>query len=216
MADMFIPERAFDCPRRNQRFDSYVGAQPRRSRNPTIRSLHLVFHRHRVQHDQASGPRQGCRLCGYMVRLPTIIVPNLTDLVFSHRLVPAALVPRPWDFAPAPAPVSVTQSTPIDEQGGESEPANSDEPATSPQSPSIELPSSRPASPPTLLPPLAIHATSFDEPQANHAPPVDETPVEVEKREGSSDSEDLPIVAIVPPTPTSIDSTASAETAIAV
>ncbi|KIP05110.1 hypothetical protein PHLGIDRAFT_108679 [Phlebiopsis gigantea 11061_1 CR5-6] len=128
-------------------------------------------------------------------------------------LVPAALVPRPWDFAPAPA--APVYSTLAENVVKSSEPAASDEPTTSPLAPSVELPSSRPASPSTLLPPIAIHATSFDEPQVNNSPPVDDTSVEVERNIEASEGDKLPIVAVVPPTPTSVNTTSSAETVAA-
>ena len=125
--------------------------------------------------------------------------------------MPAALVPRPWDFTPAP--ILTIQPAPAEDPAKPSEPANSNEPANSPHSPSIELPPSRPASPPTLLPPITIHETSFDAPVANTAPPVDEASVELERKPVGSEAEDLPIVAVVPPTPTSIITTSSVETA---
>lgn len=128
--------------------------------------------------------------------------------------MPAALVPRPWDFAPAPA--APVDSTLAENVVKSSEPAASDEPTTSPLAPSVELPSSRrPASPSTLLPPIAIHATSFDEPQVNNSPPVDDTSVEVERNSEASEGDNLPIVAVVPPTPTSVNTTSSAETVAA-
>ena len=125
--------------------------------------------------------------------------------------MPAALVPRPWDFAPAPT--LTIQPAPAEDPAKPSQPTDPADPSDSPPSPSIELPPSRPASPPTLLPPITIHETSFHEPAVNSAPPVDD--VEVEKSDDGSGAEDLPIVAIVPPTPTSIVSTSSAETATA-
>ncbi|EKM54260.1 uncharacterized protein PHACADRAFT_257986 [Phanerochaete carnosa HHB-10118-sp] len=134
-------------------------------------------------------------------------------------LLPAALVPRPWDFAPAP-PVQVP-SAPIENPAipTHDKPANPDVP-TSPISPSEELSESRPASPPALLPPLNIHSSSFNEPDVNTAPPVDNTlVVSAEKApeapEASNESE-LPAVAVVPPTPTSVQTTTSHETVTAV
>ena len=133
------------------------------------------------------------------------------SLVLLHQ---AALVPRPWDFSPAPA--APVKAIPAEDASKPSDPVDSDEPPTSPHSPSVELPSSRPASPPTLLPPIAIHETSFDEPPVNDSYPVDDTEVEVERKPEASEGEDLPAVAVIPPTPTSINTISSMESVPAV
>ena len=115
----------------------------------------------------------------------------------SDRLVPVALVPRPWDFSPAP--VMVVQPAPAQDPA-QQEPTQPTDPASPPQSPS--LPPSRPASPPSLLPPLAIHEAGFgdahDEP--NKSAPADETPVEAD--DATITQTNIPAVSVVPPTPT--------------
>lgn len=128
-----------------------------------------------------------------------------------------ALVPRPWDFTPAP--IINIQPAPTEDPSNPTE-TNPADPRTPPHKPSMELPPSRPASPPTLLPPLTIHEASFGEPEANAAPPVDETPatpVATASVESTGDgaTADVPAVAVTPPTPTSIASTDSAGTVTA-
>ena len=146
----------------------------------------------------------------------------------SHlRLIPAALVPRPWDFAPAP----VAADPPAPSEDPSQQPDN-EEPNTTPESPSDDQPSSRPASPPTLLPPLSIHEPAFGEPEPDTATPVDNTPAppamesavaaaleeekDTEKQVEASEGGELPSVSVVPPTPTSAITTTSIETATAV
>lgn len=131
--------------------------------------------------------------------------------------MPAALVPRPWDFTPAPVPT--VQPAPTEDPEKPSNPSDPVEPTepTSPSSPSTELP--RPASPPTLLPPLTIHESSFDEPGVNAAEPIDKTPAPTAthgKDAEASEGGDLPVVAIVPPTPTSARTSTSVDTVTAV
>lgn len=85
------------------------------------------------------------------------------------------------------------------------DPSKEDPKTENPISPlrSPSLPPSRPVSPPTLLPPLAIHEPGFGEPgddEPAKSPPIDETSVEID--EVTAAQTDIPAVAIVPPTPT--------------
>ncbi|KAI0081903.1 hypothetical protein K474DRAFT_1586750 [Panus rudis PR-1116 ss-1] len=102
-------------------------------------------------------------------------------------IMPAALVPRPWDF-PQP-PVST-------------KPVSPSPPTNAPPQPAPSQPS-RPSSP-TLLPPLPQDHPAFVTSPPNAAPPIDTTPVEVaaegQVREGSG-AGTVPEVNVVPPTP---------------
>ncbi|GJE94490.1 hypothetical protein PsYK624_106600 [Phanerochaete sordida] len=133
-------------------------------------------------------------------------------------LLPAALVPRPWDFTPAP--IITIQPAPAEDPAKPThdKPTNPDVP-TSPTSPTDDLPESRPASPPTLLPPLNIHDSTFGDAAVNTAEPVDATPAaavetapEVAGDETPQAESELPAVAVVPPTPTSVQTASSLAT----
>ena len=104
--------------------------------------------------------------------------------------MPAALVPRPWDF-PTP-PEKLNLSSPAVREP-EEEPAEGEE-----EDEFSEVPSpaqSRPNSPPILLPPLPQHEPVSFAP--NTAPPIDDTPVEIT----SEVDEDVPDVNVIPPAP---------------
>ena len=117
-------------------------------------------------------------------------------------LVPVALVPRPWDFAPASTIIVQPAPAESDDSNHEAtKPADPD--ATSPpQSPPM------PPSPPTLLPPLELHSTGFGESEEpDKAPPIDDTPVELDgdrtaDMDISASTSSVPAVTVVPPTPT--------------
>lgn len=133
-------------------------------------------------------------------------------------LLPAALVPRPWDFSPAPIITIEPAPTEDPAKHTHDKPTHPDVP-TSPTSPTEDLPESRPASPPTLLPPLNIHDSSFGDSEVNTAAPVDETPVvTVEKGPEASDAtqeSEPPSVSVIPATPKSEHTVTSTETATA-
>ncbi|KAI0696720.1 hypothetical protein BC835DRAFT_847027 [Cytidiella melzeri] len=109
-------------------------------------------------------------------------------------LVPVALVPRPWDFTPAP----IVNIQPAPSEDPDHAPETAD-PASPVQSP--HMPPSRPGSPPSLLPPLELHSAGFsDTEEPAKVAPVDETPVDID--EATAAHTEVPIVAVVPPTPT--------------
>ncbi|KAF7793836.1 hypothetical protein EIP86_004957 [Pleurotus ostreatoroseus] len=131
-------------------------------------------------------------------------------------LIPTALVPRPWDFPDAPvvkvdpampnSPAEPSKASPANPSNTErsssdssdSEPAVQ-QPPSGPLSPTSPTPSLPPLpSSPTLLPPLP----SFDTDDApSKAPPVDDAPVEGMHATQASGEEEVPAVAVVPPTP---------------
>ncbi|CAL1707093.1 unnamed protein product [Somion occarium] len=96
-------------------------------------------------------------------------------------IMPAALVPRPWDFPPPP--VADKPSTPPD--SGADTP-NEDVPTPSPGTPR--------SGQPTLLPPPLNTDSVFV--GVDGMPPIDDTPVEV-----TAEGTDIPDVQVIPPTP---------------
>lgn len=133
------------------------------------------------------------------------------------RLIPAALVPRPWDFVDEP--VLAIQPAPSEDPAAgwpkSSDGADSEKalPTTPPLSP--PLPSSRPASPPTLLPPLTLHDSAFGDDRlvtSADVPEVEDVAVVEPEQPTDGDAETLPDVTIVPPTPTSNMSVKSDDT----
>ena len=96
--------------------------------------------------------------------------------------MPAALVPRPWDFPDQPK-LSIGQP-------GNS-PTTLPGPLPSPQPPTQAQPEQ-----PTLSPPLPLPSHLPVTSAPNSAPPVDNTPVEVASLEDS-----VPDVKVIPPNP---------------
>ncbi|THG98072.1 hypothetical protein EW026_g4056 [Hermanssonia centrifuga] len=107
-------------------------------------------------------------------------------------LIPAALVPQDPKHSET-------------EHAEPAEPATAGPPEQPVSSPSPSSPAagagSKPESPPTLLPPLALHDPAFDAPRSS--PPVDDTPsthISLPAPGAEKDGE-IPDVNVVPPTP---------------
>ena len=132
-------------------------------------------------------------MCGDLVCVHVIVF-DAVAVILLIRILPVALVPRPWDFPVAPSNPSLEptpaedepEEAPVDENDGESEISPSPVPSPAP---------SRPTSPPILLPPLPQHEPVFLPP--NNAPPIDDTPVETI----GDVEEDVPDLKVTPPTP---------------
>lgn len=141
-----------------------------RARNPSFCAIFLAVHRLGVQHDQSTGQRQGCSVRRHLVSnicetLRCSCVPAECSLTRVLRIMPAALVPRPWDFpdppsgqqlhtkvppplAKAPATVPVpTPTSPNQVTSPVSKPSSSGSVPLPPTSPSPATPNSAPSAP---------------------------------------------------------------------
>jgi hypothetical protein len=119
-----------------------------RARNSPLRAVFLAVHRLRVQCDQSSGPWQGRHMLSHLVSCPTSL-PRIADCILhAHRIMPAAMVPRPWDFPDPPKSLQLhTQVTPAPVKSPATAPPNQTASPT-PQSSPSEAPQGSSASPP--------------------------------------------------------------------
>lgn len=105
--------------------------------------------------------------------------------------MPAALVPRPWDFPAKPktVPGGGDTTAPGDGEGDPTFPSK--QPSTAPR-----LPNGSPPSSPTLMPPFAFPVQVMEAETPNNAPAVDGTPAEASALDTA-----VPDVNVIPPTP---------------